>query len=594
MFCKYCGQEITPNTKFCGNCGSPVDETPSQNTDAPAQYEATPETPVSDTYVDNNSFAQADFDIVTAPAKKKFKFKPLLISGIALVLVTAIVLTIVIFKKNKNDTVTSIESSVGTIVTALSQNTSIDKKVTTVVDGLLDIADNVKTGTDVEFKINLSDETAELLNSVVAEETGENVDFGALNETSVKISYHAKDNFMLFEAALNSGGQDLIDARVIVDTKEYVVYIGSPSLSSTYLSISIEDLLEEMGLDSSSAELVKVYLPILLKNLDTSILPSRGEIEELVDTYSKAIISCLDTDREGSTTITVSGISQNVTESVIEVTEGDIQKITLNLLKTFQNDDNAKGILEKSLSLLSKLGIDELGNVSMTNIEFGLAAIISSMESSADFSSEVVVMTLTRYVDSNNMIVGRNLVVEDETILYHATATNGNKYATIFEVQDSVTIEGQGTVTNGKKTGTYIVNDGIDTITFNLKDFSIDSNGINGSFIYYIDDEMMDEVFDGNSSVISSLTKGAKPGFEFKFSNSESSSGFEYNLIAGEKVLFGISINAKSTARTNISAPQNSMSIREADRWLETIDEDAFMERIEKSPLGFLVSMING
>ncbi len=603
MFCKNCGKEIIDTATFCGYCGSPVTASaPAESAPAPVQSEVAPAsvTPVTPAPVAAQppQFAQADFGTPSTPLKKK-NFKPIIIASIAVVLVAAIVLTVVLISKNKNKNDTgSVEASIGNMVNVLSQNTSLDNKVNAVLSGYNTMAEKAKTGTNMQFKVNLSDETVELLNSLAASEGGMDIDFSAINETTVNLNVHSKGNLFLVEAALASGGQNLIDLNAVLDSSTTTLYIGSPSLSQTYLTVSLDDLLDEMNIDMDRlgmvSNLLDTYGSMFMGNFDASFLPTESEINTIVNTYTGVIIPYLANDSEVPTTITVDGISQQVTECTMDITQKDTQDIAVAVLETLKNDSTVKTVIERVISFLSDIGMaGELDGFSMSQFTAAIDMILPNLKSAP--GSDEVIMTLTRYVDSNNMIVGRKLFVEGEKIFYHATATNGSNYASIYEfVEDSLEIKGKGTITNGKKTGTLTYTEGYEEITLNLKDFSIDANGINGSIIYYLDEDMVEDMLDMDSSVVSMLTNGAKPGVELKFSTTEDSGGIELNLVAGDKAMLGVAITAQSVAKTDISVPQNTMSYRNAEQWAETIDEEAFMKRIENSPLGFLITAVTG
>ncbi|MBE6737781.1 MAG: zinc ribbon domain-containing protein [Ruminococcaceae bacterium] len=607
MFCKNCGKEIVDNATFCGYCGTQVTTSAPAESTATVESEVVPapvapvapaipvaaDTPVAP--VENPQFAQADFGTPAATPKKK-NFKPLIIASIAVVLVAAIVLTVVLITKKSNKKNNSdVEASVGNMVSVLSQNTSLDKKVDAVMDGYNAIASKLSTGTNMQFKINLSDETVELLNSLASSEGGTNVDFGALNETTVNLNAHSKDNLFLVEAALASGGQNLIDVNVIFDVTTTTLYMGSPSLSETYLTLSLDDMLDEMDIDSdmlaSNSQMMNMYMSLFTGEFDTSFLPTEAEINTIVNTYADTVIPYLVNDSEVPTTITVDGISQQVTECTMDISTKDVQDILVAVLETLKNDSTVKNIIERTISFLTESGLvdaDELGGFSMDQFGTAIDMAISNFKSTP--ASDEVIMTFVRYVDSNNMIIGRELIIENETILYHATATEGSNYASTFELEDDFRIEGKGTIANGKKTGTLNLTSGYKTITFNIKDFSIDSNGINGSIIYYLEEDMLEDMLDMDNDFVSMLTNGAKPGVELKFSSTESSGGLELNIVAGDKAMFGMAISAESVNKTDIAVPQNAISYKNAEQWAETIDEEAFMKRIENSPLGFLVT----
>lgn len=606
MLCKNCGNEIPDGAKFCGNCGftteneevfenteapvqsEAVTEEPMQNeavTEAPAQPEATPAFYASDTPSEGTNFAQASFDQNIAPAKKKKKIAPIIIATVAIVLVVAIVLSIVIINKNKKS-----QDSDGNLFTVLSRNTDVEEKAQAFVDMYDTHSTKLNTGSKTQIKLNLPEETAKMLDSFLTEKTGVNTNFAALNDLTLDYNISLADSKYQVKMILNCANQTLIEIDEIIDYEEMVMYIGCPTLSDTYLKFPM--MSQSDGEFANNTVIMETYQSLLSGEIDVSkLLPTKEELSTIVKTYIGIAKPYLENDSKKASTLTVNNITQDVTEYTMDITEKEMMDMILSVLETAKNDPTIFTIVDRFTSFISEnvLPISERFE-KITREDFVEAIDKAIAEIKEEEPSSDILFSLVRFVNSDDMIIGRKIYSEGEEVFYHATVTKGSSYASTIELAE-FSIDGNGTIADGKKTGTYDISFEDTNITLNVKDFSVNSKGITGSIIYYLDDEVIDKITDND--FFSMFASSAKLGVELKFLTvSETKGAIELNLIAGDKIMAGITFNAEAAPAENISVPSNTTSVENADEWLDNFDEEDLKDIFRNSPLSFFVDLL--
>ena len=616
MFCKNCGKPLPDGTKFCTACGTqlaaaqpaapveatPVVTTPAQVTaveapaqvtapvvtavvTAPSQDTATDDIPVHDAtgVVSENGeyFAQADFEAEAAIKKKKKKKKAILLSTISIVLVVAIALPLFLIFGKKNDNLMSV--AMDTLFT-LNSNVEMSEKAKALANLYGAMIEASEEGSEVELSLNASDTVIGMIEGALGA-SGTKMDLDWIKDTVINYHYDMSGEIGSVGGAVTIDGDEIINVEAIIDSTTNTLFFGIPTLTDTYLSQTIDH--DEMR--NVTTEAFSMYQSMLSAGGATEFLPTGDELVNIIDNYADIIDECFQHDKESDITLNVNGIRQDVTMFTMDVTDRDLLNAAIEILELAKDDQDILDVLEKMETFFVEQDLMSKSEASMITNEFVSSVtttILDAKDALSDCTGEVL-FSLVRYVDDDNMIVGRDLSVEDEQVLYHATAIDGDDYASILEMSN-MCIEGKGTIDGDAKTGDYVIYASDNKVLeYALKDFKLNDYGPNGSVIVYLPDEAMERL--GANDTISSYLSGMKVGIELKFESTKNSFGFELNVVTGSEVLIGCGIKF-SDYSGKTSAPTDSVSFENADKWLKTIDVAEVLDKLSDTAIGDIIN----
>lgn len=567
------------------------------------------------------SFAQVTFETpASVIPKPKFKFKPFLFSGIAVVLVAAIVTGAVLIKKNKNKVEPSeAKAAAVALYDTMSENSTPAEKTKALseVYGLL--TSKNATGAEGKVGLNISDKMITTLESLMSSSGMSGFDLDWLKSMSVALKINSVDNKTQIIATLYNGNNRLLDGEAILDTQNNTLYLGVPTLSSTYISMSLDALdsimafmegYEEMDslLSNPEAYMVESIINSVLSDPEfLETLPTEEEFLEFLNRYADIIVKELPFDSQKSTTITVGSITEAVTEYTLDATEKDIQNLSIAVLTSLKTDPMITGYMDRLTDYVENTLSTSAGDIAGEYAD-ALDETINEVQSAK--ASDNVLFTFVRYVDGENNIAGRKLIVEENAVsndkteasvesvkpdsivttpsksqkvvaIYHAIAKNAGNYESTFEVADKFKISGKGTISGNKKTGNYTISAGEgEVFSYRLRDFVIDSRGINGSVIIDLPKEATQDLMD--NELFSSIISGMDMGLELKFTSSDVSFRLDVNLVAGNDTIIGVYFSSTLTSVSSIRIPSNTVD--DIDDWASTINQDSLMNLLGKSP----------
>lgn len=597
MFCKNCGKQLPDNSKFCTGCGAqlnaaqptaepvapvaepvaPVAPAEPESVVAPAaepvaytaaEYDTNPVTAEGEGF-----FAEADFS-EEVPLKKKRKKKAILISTISLVLVAAIAIPLFfVFKKDDNLMTAAMEA-----YHTINRNVAMSEKGKALANLYGAMLESGESGTEIDLTLDASDTLVGMLEGAL------DVDLSWLKETNINFRYDLSEEIGTLGAAVEIDGDSIINVETIIDTTTSSLFFGIPDWTDTYLRYKFED--------NEAAEFLEMYQTILSAGGATEVLPTGDEIADIIDNYADIIDECFQNDDEKDTTLTVGNIKQDVTECTMEITDTEILTAAVQILEQAAEDDDILNVIQKFVDFYVEQDMMDEDDAEMVEEQY-VDAINDALEGAQDALDDAtgdVMFTLVRYVDDNDMIIGREFGRFDEVFFYHATATDGDKYATVVEAQGVTVIEGEGEVDGNAKTGEYLFYDGKEIVgELTLNNFSLDDYGPNGSITIYPPDEMFDEVAD--NSMMSSYFSGMKVGIELDFESDKGSFGFAFNIKLGSETLIGLGVKI-SDYSGSASAPDDYESFENIDRWFATLDIDQIVEELSETAVSELVDML--
>lgn len=577
----------------------------------------------------DSTFAQVSFDTpASVIPKPKFRFKAFLFSGIAVVLAATIVTSVALIKKNKNKVEPSeAKAAAVALYDTMSENSTPAEKTKALSDVYGLLTSQNSTGAEAKVGLNVSDEMITTLESLLASSGMSGFDMDWLQSMSVALKINSVDNKTQIIATLYNGNNRLLDAEAILDIQNNTLYLGVPTLSSTYISMPLDALdsmmafmegYEEMDslLSNPESYLTESIINSVLSDPEfLETLPTEEEFLDFLNRYVDIIVAELPFDSEKSTTLTVGSITETVTEYTLDASENDLKNLTIAILTSLKTDPMITGYMDRLADYVANTLSTSAGDIAS---EYADAIDEAINEVQNEQATDKTVFTFVRYVDGNNDIAGRKLIVDEDmlgaeeeknavtssrnengvtlppasqkvTVLYHAIAENAGNYESTFEVADKLTISGKGTISDNKKTGTYIISAGEgESFTYRLRDFVIDSRGINGSIIIDLPKEAAQELMD--NELLSSLVSGMDMGIELKFTSSDISFRIDINLVAGNNTIFGAYFSSTLTSVSSIRIPSNTTD--DINSWSNTINQDSLMALLGKSPFKEIMNAV--
>lgn len=289
---------------------------------------------------------------------------------------------------------------------AYNFKTSVDFSV----ESLLDIAEDMG-----ENPIDTSDATTAMSLELLKSFKSVSVDSDIISNGEGLLSFNAK---------LQLNDSSLIDANVIINTKDKVFYIGIPVLSDKYLSYTLTDSdIEAIKKSLSGADVSSEDYDKMMEQLEMATEASKllsDNLSNIVTDYYQIIIDGIknDTDLSEDASIEVAGKEFSVTEMTTDITEEDFTGICKDILEKAKDDKNITSIVD-SMGISSEYAdaIDE--------------ALDSLKESNSDSESDETVQFYA-WTDKKGNIIGHKLSIDDTEFGYANIENNDNQYTSMW------------------------------------------------------------------------------------------------------------------------------------------------------------------
>lgn len=565
VFCPYCGQNVTvqPEPPVSPANETPVEEIyeypqPVQPTEADyAQTEYPQSEPSS-----SNSFAEVSFD--EKPAKRKKKLWKVLIPCVAVVAVLAVVFAIFsgpiigFFIK----TFGSDEAYLKHVEKkALEQYTEDISAAYGTYTGVLDDIQASET----EIKVKVSKEALSMLSTMGVEAN----DLEWINDVVIRSNANMKDGLSESKIALEIGKETVLDLDVLLDMSGQDVYVGIPSLSEEYLKADMDT--------GSSATLTSLYSSEGL----IKALPSEETLNKLLTKYTAIVLDNIDDAEKSSDTLEIGDISQKVTVLEYTIDRDMIVEIARAVLKEAKNDKELKSCIKNMVDFLEDQGILDGADDIYDEYQNGIEDLLDELED-LDYENEDMI-TIIDYVDNSHNIIGREIEIEGEQIIYYATVTKGKNFAKEIEIDDMV-IYGEGTKKGSENNAEYTLEvDGIEMLTVTVSGF--DKEASKGKFILTPTGALLEDL-DIDSDVASAI-ETFNLGISYEFSSSTGNASAAIGIVSNEKALAELIITTKTKSASKISLPDADQVVdaEDADEWVKGMDFDALVNALKKTDL---------
>lgn len=422
-------------------------------------------------------------------------------------------------------------------------------------------------GAKVGMTLTLGDPVLDLLEDAA----GGAMDFGFLSKVSLDMDVGSKDQLTQTKMALGLNGKDIATVTMLMDMANYAMYMGVPELNSTYIKM---DLMEAMGGMNGSAASMQGMMAAAAQFVDE--LPSGAELETLINRYVKAALGELDNVKREKTTLEAGGLEQECAKMTVKIYEKDALDMAKAVLTTAKNDKDLKKIIEDVVSAAADMAGESIDASSIYN---DFTEMIDSALDQLEYEYEELddeYIELVMYIDANHSVIGADLSISDGSIgdVHFYTVTEGKNFASELIVENAgLEVTGEGTIGNGKITGTYNVEvQGEDTLTLEVKDLDAEGGTI---------------TLKPAESIMNNITGGADLPFEdIALEIKLDKDGIELNALSGSKKLVGIALTVKESSIGSVKLPTKYVDGTDTDElmnWVSGANFNTLLNNLKKA-----------
>ncbi len=520
--------------------------------------------------------------------KMKMLFKPIL----AIVMIAALVLCCVACGKQNNDDNNKNNDDTnkyeGLSDTEYAQALALDgleETVDVLVAGVGAYTDltGVTTGDSsgkVELDIMLGDMLIDLIEQSVFGTTESGMDLSFLSNIGLDMEVDSNSEMAQLSVALGLSDTEIV--KLLLLTDEENIWAGAPELSDSFLEVNLADM-------GGSVTGAVTTTPAWMENMD-EYLPSDEVLANILNRYLAMAVEEIDDVTRTTETLTLDGLSQELTKLDIKIYEQDALDAVKAVLTAAKDDPEIKTVVENFGTFYNEMMKQSYAEYGQDWQEEDVYAAytelindtLNQLPAKAETTDSYIGVIL--YVDGGHNIVGCSLDMglmytqsveklpsnattasasdtankadskqEPFIVFNYYTVTQNGQFATIFETADGeFKITGKGTNNNDVITGTYTVTtEGIDFVTVGLKDFSATEDAIKGTVTLKPTEDLMDYA-------------GVNPygiddiALELKLNITEDKADVDAKLIGNDAMIVGIALKVAEKAPATIEKPTNT------------------------------------
>ena len=479
-----------------------------------------------------------------------------------------------------------------------------DKELQAGLDKATDKFDEVKTGVadqvdtmskaltgDLDFAYNAS------FTITPGEMLTEQEGFPALKSFGLDASAKQKGDMSQFTIAGVYDGKTLASANIVGDRNGGNVYAQVPELSSTYVSVSAEQLKAQLekavtapveAYTRRSAQIAQAQDEDTMPNPDaqTAEMPDFNELIAVFDSIDEEALATdieeylqviADNFPEGkdaeATKGTVDGVSYELATKTYDVTEADAIKISKALAEKAKDDSIIKDFLDN----------ETVKQMTQSN---GSADFVASMdeliksldEQEADGGEAV---SFDVMFDADGAIAGFKMDVDNEGFYGVITTVGDDLVVDVkFDGGDDFTMTATGVIKN--ENGTQNGSIKVDSSSKN----SDSGKSNNFSMVYTLKDvKTVDDVMSGTVSI--EATAGEQTvGLVFTSNSTKDKTDLVFSSTLDGKSIFDIAFTLEQTDASDITVPTDAIAIDletgdGADKYAATLDLEGFEAHIK-------------
>ena len=284
-------------------------------------------------------------------------------------------------------------------------------------------------GAEMDLEIRLGATGLALLQSVVPSEV---IDLTGLQKIGLDSIVKMDGDLTQTLVTLSVNGKKLADLDMIADMATMTIWFGLPGLADKYLQMDAETLgsvgnaeealpdnsIDEFESWSTSEQAGMAVAPVAILEMLPKVLPDADKLEAVLERYIEVVLKNITNVTKENTTLEIDGAKQEGIVLTYTITEKDIAKIILEVMKTAKNDGDLKDIVDelaKDLDTVAK----EQGASFTTDLWASLESFlnngieyfgpIAEGQVVAENSGNKIVITTT--LDNKNNVIGRSFAM---------------------------------------------------------------------------------------------------------------------------------------------------------------------------------------
>lgn len=560
MYCIKCGYPAEDGNVFCGKCGAKLQEPLVISEDEESKQNSTQE---------KNAAAN--------------KLKPMLLIGAGAVVLVALVLIILNFSAVKNWLVKSASSPEDLLLIAYKNYLSTASAP--FMDKYEEMLTAVETANFKNQSTIILKPGKQVLDMACNTISAGEGDMSWLSEVRLDVDLAMRDELQENAFTVGLGDQDIFSLNLITDSSNQKMYITIPELNRKSLMIGMD---QNSGIGyTNMAELYEA-------------LPSRQMLEQLAVRYMGILLGGFSNVEKYSETLTLDGISQNVTVLEAYIDHADLLDVSDTLLKQIKKDENIKQILEDlnpwyndlmEQSMTPYNGYFDSGYEPVDLYEELIAAVedaLDELEDEFETADPDNYLCFYTYLDNSNQIIGINLLISGmEEPLSSLTVSEDGRYASQILVGD-MQISGSGPV----------------------------SDAFNGSFVLCVDNEKLFDIkaenvtqtagvvsFELSTAAREMLAEGmGLPNADnvvlgICFEDNGNDEQCTISIITDDEPLFELFISGKTQNSAEIILPKNAVQSDDEEaafNWLIGCDFEKLFSNLSDAglPEDFLTALL--
>ena len=593
MFCEKCGNQIPEGSRFCINCGSPVEVQPVQQP-VQVQYRAPEQVqyqaPMQPQYeapqqVQYQQPAQMQYQYqqpqqyyqqpqqpafeVSRPAngkrsggKKKGGKAGWVIAAVVLV---ALIACVVLFwnaitgfaLRNFGDP---------TEYMVYVEKNSAEPAVEALCQVYGDALDRLEEPQDMAADITLrpGESVIALLETAMAQE-GMSVDMDWLQEINLSADLAERGSLQAMDVVLGVNDKNVATVKAVVDKAGGKIYISFPELNGTWVEVDAGVSDTELGMTSDE-----------ILSMVAGSLPDGETLEKLLDKYTGLIIENLGEAEKRTETFEVEGVEQKLMVLHVELTQREVVELACTVLQQAREDEELLRVMDKLSAAVNTVDSSEFVDL-RTQLVQTIDEALAEMEMARAEAGDDVVLVLETAVDDSHRIVGRFLEFpETQESMYCLMTVKGTEFGFGMDCAGAV-VKGSGSLSAKGVEGSFAVYaEGMKLMTVELEGMSLKDEELNGTLILRPESSLLDEA--GMDSSVTSLL-GGNLGIRVELGGKT----VDLSVLAGSSELLGMALTGKESAIAAVSVPEAISATDEAAimEWAAGLDLTTVIGNLE-------------
>ena len=582
MFCPKCRSQLPDDAKFCGVCGTSIEQFTQKSVQQPVQQPVQPPVqqpvqqpvqppvqqpmqqpvqppvqqnveqstqPPSDEQQKNKFYDYGkEFSSTKYNKKKRRRRVWALIIPVAIILALAAVVVLnfntivgVYMKTFASPEKYLVYAEANSIKDVLGQDPI------KLYEDLL-VEQNNATATNMSFELSKD------ILEIIEDET--DVDLSWINDVALALNTNYYNKNRKIDLTLSVDERDVTSANLYMSEKKNESYLTLPDITDTALY------------GEFSSEYIELNDFTIMKDELAKALPTGDELEELIIRYVGVLVENLDGTRKSTNEMVVDGISEELVMVEVNLSKKEARDLMVALLKELRNDD----VIIDTIVDLNDI-IEGGENIKEEYRE----AIDEAIEYFKDDPYSMPSIIYRGFINKNHRIVGRELRINDERIFYYLATQEKNDFAVEIKTMGQIRGAGYGSVKDGAITSTIdFTIEGKKYATLSVKDFKATEACFTGAVTFVPSAALLYEI-----EIPGDIVR-LEPGIEISMTGPIDDGTLGLYVLMGSKHAAGISFDTKTKTPKSVKLPDVETET-DIEEWAESFDFDKVISVLKKT-----------